>query len=180
MGTEGMKASLPSRDVIADAIELVVRGHSMDGLLAIGGCDKTVPGSIMPMARLNIPSIFCYGGTIKRGHRRGPQARHRQRLRGGRCPRRGQHGRPRAPLHRMQVLPGPGACGGMYTANTMAAAAEALGMSLPGSASIPAVEDAKAKHMRASARALLNMIEKRHQTARHHDPEGLRERHPHR
>ncbi len=67
MGTEGMKASLPSRDVIADAIELVVRGHSMDALLAIGGCDKTVPGSIMPMARLDIPSIFCYGGTIKAG-----------------------------------------------------------------------------------------------------------------
>jgi dihydroxy-acid dehydratase len=159
MGTEGMKASLPSRDAIADAIELVVRGHSMDALLAIGGCDKTVPGSIMPMARLNLPSIFCYGGTIRAGSHEGRKldivsvfeavGAHAARSIGD------------EELHCVErkACPGPGACGGMYTANTMAAAAEALGMSLPGSASIPAVDEAKSAHMRASAKALLAMLE---------------------
>ncbi len=160
MGTEGMKASLPSRDVIADAIELVVRGHSMDGLLAIGGCDKTVPGSIMPMARLNIPSIFCYGGTIKAGTHEGRKLDIVSVFEAVGAHAAGRMGDEELHSVECKSCPGPGACGGMYTANTMAAAAEALGMSLPGSASIPAVEDAKAKHMRASARALLNMIEK--------------------
>jgi dihydroxy-acid dehydratase len=160
MGTEGMKASLPSREAIADAIELVVRGHSMDALLAIGGCDKTVPGSIMPMARLNIPSIFCYGGTIRAGSHEGRKLDIVSVFEAVGAHAAGNIGDEDLHCIERKACPGPGACGGMYTANTMAAAAEALGMSLPGSATIPAVDEAKAKHMRASSRALLAMLER--------------------
>jgi dihydroxy-acid dehydratase len=160
MGTEGMKASLPSREAIADAIELVVRGHSMDALLAIGGCDKTVPGSIMPMARLNLPSIFCYGGTIRAGSHEGRKLDIVSVFEAVGAHAAGDIGDDELHCIERKACPGPGACGGMYTANTMAAAAEALGMSLPGSASIPAVDEAKAKHMRASVRALLAMVER--------------------
>lgn len=160
MGTEGMKASLVSREVIADAIELVARGHRMDALLGIGGCDKTVPGTVMPMARLNIPSIFCYGGTIKAGHWNGRAIDIVSAFEAVGAVSKGRMSEDdRAGIERC-ACPGPGACGGMYTANTMAAAMEAIGMSLPGSASIPAVDDAKTEHMRASARALQQLIER--------------------
>ena len=160
MGTEGMKASLPSRETMADAIELVVRGHSMDALLAIGGCDKTVPGTIMPMARLNLPSIFCYGGTIRAGVHEGRKLDIVSVFEAVGARAAGNIDDEEFHCIERKACPGPGACGGMYTANTMAAAAEALGMSLPGSASIPAVDDAKATHMRASVHALLAMLER--------------------
>jgi dihydroxy-acid dehydratase len=160
MGTEGMKASLPSRDAIADAIELVVRGHSMDAILGIGGCDKTVPGSIMPMARLNIPSIFCYGGTIRAGDYAGRKLDIVSVFEAVGAASAGSIDREELHCIERHACPGPGACGGMYTANTMASAAEAIGMSLPGSATIPAVDAAKPEHIRASARALGQLLER--------------------
>jgi dihydroxy-acid dehydratase len=160
MGTEGMKASLPSRDAIADAIELVVRGHSMDALLAIGGCDKTVPGSIMPMVRLDIPSIFCYGGTIKAGNYKDKKLDIVSVFEAVGAASKGAIDREELHCIERHACPGAGACGGMYTANTMASAAEALGMSLPGSACIPAVDEAKTEHMRASVRALAKLVER--------------------
>jgi dihydroxy-acid dehydratase len=163
MGTEGMKASLVSREVIADEIELVARGHRMDAVLAIGGCDKTVPGSVMPLARMNLPGIFCYGGTIRAGVYGDRKLDIVSSFEAVGAFAKGLIDE--VELHEVEchACPGAGACGGMYTANTMAAAMEAIGMSLPGSASIPAVDmpgsNDKEKHMRASARALLRMLE---------------------
>ncbi len=159
MGHEGMKASLVSRDTIADVIELVVRGHALDGILGIGGCDKTIPGTVMPMARLNRPSIFCYGGTIRAGRigdRKLDIVSAFEAV--------GSYSNGAiddAERHRIEcaACPGPGACGGMYTANTMASAVEALGMSLPRSSSILAVDPAQEEHLRRSARALAHLLE---------------------
>lgn len=155
MGHEGMKASLVSRDWISDVIELVVHGHQLDALLGIGGCDKTIPGTVMPMARLNIPSVFCYGGTIKAGIHRGKAVDIVSAFEAVGAFSKGIIDQKE--LHEIECAscPGPGACGGMYTANTMASAMEALGMSLPGSASIPAVEPAKKQHIIDSVRALM-------------------------
>lgn len=159
MGHEGMKASLISREVIADTIELVTRGHQLDAILGIGGCDKTIPGTVMPMARLNRPSIFCYGGTIKAGRYKDKAIDIVSAFEAvgaysnGRISEEERHGIECA------ACPGAGACGGMYTANTMAAAVEALGLSLPGSASIPAVDPEKTEHISQSVKALMGMIE---------------------
>ncbi len=158
MGHEGMKASLVSRETIADVIELVCRGHQLDGIFGIGGCDKTIPGTVMPMARLNIPSIFVYGGTIKAGHYHGEAVDIVSAFEAvgsysaGKTTKEDLHGIECA------ACPGAGACGGMYTANTMASAVEALGMSLPGGASIPAVDPLKKKHLQDSGVALINLI----------------------
>src|SRR5690606_22213676 len=133
MGTEGMKYSLVSREVIADSIETVVGCENLDGFVAIGGCDKNMPGCVMAMARLNRPSVFVYGGTILPGCYKGKDAdivtvfeavgKHAA----------GQiSGRTLAEIEQC-AIPGPGSCGGMYTANTMASAIEALGLSLPNS-----------------------------------------------
>ncbi|MGY2262700.1 dihydroxy-acid dehydratase [Pseudomonas sp. SDO55104_S430] len=135
-GTEGMKYSLVSREVIADSIETVVGCEGFDGLVTVGGCDKNMPGCLIGMARLNRPSIFVYGGTIR------PGAGHTDIISVFEAV--GQHAR--GDINEIQVkqieevaIPGPGSCGGMYTANTMASAIEALGMSLPGSSSQDAV-----------------------------------------
>jgi dihydroxy-acid dehydratase len=140
-GTEGMKYSLVSREVIADSIEVVVGCEGFDGLVAVGGCDKNMPGCIIGMARLNRPSIFVYGGTIK------PGAGHTDIISVFEAV--GQHAR--GDISEIQVkqieevaIPGPGSCGGMYTANTMASAIEALGMSLPGSSAQDAISSDKA------------------------------------
>jgi dihydroxy-acid dehydratase len=157
-----MRYSLVSREVIADSIETVCGAEGFDGLVGIGGCDKNMPGCVMAMARLNRPAVFVYGGTILPGIH--PESQKD-------CDivsvfeAVGQYSAGKLDEQGLKTIeacsiPGPGACGGMYTANTMAAAAEALGMSLPGSATIPAVDEAKAKHMRASARALLAMLER--------------------
>ncbi len=158
MGHEGMKASLVSREVIADSVEIVARGHQLDALLGIGGCDKTIPGILMGLIRINRPAIFCYGGTIRAGHWGGKSldivsvfeavgARSRNTIDDNE-------------LHQIEchACPGAGACGGMYTANTMAAAAEALGMSLTGSSSIPATDPAKSAHMTESGALLLQLV----------------------
>ncbi len=160
MGHEGMKASLVSRETIADVIELVCIGHQMDGVFGIGGCDKTIPGTVMAMARLNIPSIFVYGGTIKAGHYKGKAVDIVSAFEAV-----GAHSAgliSDEDLHGIEcaACPGAGACGGMYTANTMASAMEALGMSLTGDASIPAVDQAKQNDLEDSGRALMELIKK--------------------
>jgi len=159
MGHEGMKASLISRDTIADIIELDARGHQMDALIGVGGCDKTIPGTVMGLARMNVPSVFVYGGSIKPGNYRGKPVDIVSAFEAvgaysaGKISEEDRHGIEAA------ACPGPGACGGMYTANTMASAMEALGMTVPGSSSVPAVEDERREIMIRSAEALYRLIE---------------------
>ncbi len=143
MGTEGMKYSLVSREVIADSIEVVTNAERFDGLVAIGGCDKNMPGALMAMARLNIPSIFVYGGTIKPGRVNGKDVDIVSIFEAV-----GAYAAKKISLEQFKAIecnacPGAGSCGGMYTANTMASAIEALGMSLPGSSSRDAESDEK-------------------------------------
>jgi dihydroxy-acid dehydratase len=160
MGTEGMKSSLPSREIIADSIETVMRAQWYDANISIPGCDKNMPGCIMAMARLNRPSLMIYGGTIRAGHWNGKkldivsvfesygeyiannisEKEFKEVIR--------------------HACPGPGACGGMYTANTMATAIETLGMSLPYSSSLPADSDEKKKECYAAGKVILNLLEK--------------------
>jgi len=158
MGTEGMKCSLVSREVIADSIETVCRGQSMDGVLAVGGCDKNMPGAMIAMARLDIPAIFVYGGTIKPGHLRGKDLTVVSvfeavgELGAGRISREEFSEVERA------AIPGKGSCGGMYTANTMSSAFEAMGMSLPGSSTMAAEDAEKAESSYRSGLALIECI----------------------
>jgi len=143
MGTEGMRASLVSREVIADSIELVVRGHLFDGVVALSGCDKTIPGTVMALIRLNLPSLMLYGGSIAPGTFQGRDVTIQDVFEGvGAC----AAGRmSERELRRLedQACPGPGACGGQFTANTMAMAIEILGLSPMGSASVPAMDPLK-------------------------------------
>jgi dihydroxy-acid dehydratase len=158
MGHEGMKCSLVSREVIADAIELVVRGHQMDAILGLGGCDKTIPGTVMAMARLDLPSVFVYGGSILPGSHNGRPVdivsafEAVGKFSTGEITEKERHGIECA------ACPGPGACGGMYTANTMAAAMEAIGMSLPGNASIPAVNASKKEELLRAGAAVMDLV----------------------
>ena len=140
MGHEGMKASLVSREVIADSIELVSMSECFDGLVTLAGCDKSLPGSVMAMARLNIPSVFLYGGTILPGHYEGRDVTIQDVFEAV-----GQYSAGTIPLESVQALeacacPGEGSCGGLFTANTMASIMEALGVAIPGGASVPAVD----------------------------------------
>lgn len=146
MGTEGMKASLISREVVADSIELVVRGHLFDGVVALSGCDKTIPGTVMALLRLNLPSLMLYGGSIAPGKFNGRDVTIQDVFEAvGACAAGKMSERV---LHGLEdrACPGPGACGGQFTANTMAMAIEVLGMSPMGSASVPAM-DAKKDHV---------------------------------
>ncbi|MBI4569767.1 MAG: dihydroxy-acid dehydratase [Planctomycetes bacterium] len=162
MGTEGMGYSLPSREIIADSIEAVMAAHWYDATVAVPGCDKNMPGAVIAMARLNRPALMVYGGTIRAGHA-GP----------GGAPidivsafqSYGEHlaGRLDEPARREIVrnaCPGPGACGGMYTANTMASAIEALGLTLPGSASTPADSREKRDECRRAGAAVRQLLER--------------------
>ncbi len=156
MGTPGMRYSLVSREVIADSIETVVGAQGFDGVVAIGGCDKNMPGCMMALARLNRPSIFVYGGTIK------PGAKHRDIVSvfeavGGVAA--GKVSEEELSEVEHTAIPGPGSCGGMYTANTMASAIEALGMSLPNSSAQEAVSDAKKNDCHRAGEAVLKLIE---------------------
>ncbi|MFD2656038.1 dihydroxy-acid dehydratase [Gracilibacillus thailandensis] len=160
MGTSGMRYSLPSRDVIADSIETVVGAENLDGYVAIGGCDKNIPGCLISIARSDVPAVFVYGGTIAPGYRKGEKldivsvfegvGKHNngdiddEELRGIEC----------------HACPGAGSCGGMYTANTMATAVEALGMSLPGSSSNPAESPEKFEDCRKAGEAVYHLLEK--------------------
>src|ERR1700735_3001760 len=160
MGTEGMKYSLVSREVIADSIETVCGAARVDGLVAIGGCDKNMPGAMIGIARVNIPSIFVYGGTIKPGHLDGKNLTVVSAFEAV-----GQFSAGR--INEAQLLeverhacPGVGSCGGMFTANTMSSAIEAMGMSLPYSSTM-AAEDAEKKESSAeSARVLVAAVQK--------------------
>ena len=159
MGTEGMKYSLVSREVIADSIETVCQAQSVDGLLAIGGCDKNMPGAMIAIARLNIPSIFVYGGTIKPGHLHGDDLTIVSAFEavGQYCAGRIDQ-RQLADIER-HACPGAGSCGGMFTANTMSAAIEAMGLSLPYSSTMAAEDDEKAESASASAKVLAKAVE---------------------
>ncbi len=158
MGTEGMKYSLVSRDVIADSIETVCNGQSMDGVLAIGGCDKNMPGAMIAMARLNIPAVFVYGGTIKPGHYDGQDLTVVSAFEAV-----GQYSAGKIDTETLTAIernacPGAGSCGGMFTANTMSSAFEAMGMSLPYSSTMAAEDAEKAESTAASARVLVEAV----------------------
>ena len=160
MGTEGMKCSLISRDVIADSIETVCRGASMDAVICIGGCDKNMPGAMLGMARLNIPGIFVYGGTIKPGHLDGKDLTVVSVFEAV-----GQFGAGTIDRNQLtetekHACPGFGSCGGMYTANTMSSAFEAMGMSLPYSSTMANEDKEKELNTGLCAQALMNMIKK--------------------
>src|SRR5215470_7203277 len=161
MGHQGMRYSLVSREVIADSLEVVSGGMNHDGLLAIGGCDKNMPGCVMALARLNIPGVFVYGGSILPGT--GPDGadidivsifeavgRHQA----GTLDAKGVH------AIECEACPGAGSCGGMYTANTMSSAIEAMGMSLPYDASHPAVSSAKERETFLAGEAVVRLVEK--------------------
>ena len=155
-GYEGMKYSLVSREVICDSIETVVGCEAMDGIVAIGGCDKNMPGCVMAMARLNRPSVFVYGGTIQPGKNHTDIISVFEAV--------GAHAKGDMSLIEVKeiedtAIPGPGSCGGMYTANTMASAIEAMGMSLPGSSAQNAVSEEKAADCHAAGAAVMNLIE---------------------
>ncbi len=158
MGTEGMKFSLVSREVIADAIETVVNAQRMDGILAVGGCDKNMPGALIAMARLDIPGIFVYGGTIKPGHYKGRDLTIVSAFEAV-----GEFSAGRIDEHELleierHACPGAGSCGGMYTANTMSSAIEALGLSLPGSSTMAAEDPEKAESAARSGEVLVEAI----------------------
>lgn len=158
MGTEGMKYSLVSRDVIADSIETACNGQSMDGVLAIGGCDKNMPGAMIAIARMNIPGIFVYGGTIKPGHYQGEDLTVVSAFEAV-----GQHSAGKIDDTKLlgierNACPGAGSCGGMFTANTMSSAFEAMGMSLPYSSTMAAEDTEKADSTEKSAFVLVDAI----------------------
>jgi dihydroxy-acid dehydratase len=158
MGTEGMKYSLVSREVIADSIETVCNAASVDGVVALAACDKNMPGAMIAMARLNIPAIFVYGGTIEPGHLHGRDLtivsvfETLGQLRAGKAT------KEELDAVERNACPGAGGCGGMFTANTMSSAIEAMGMSLPGSSTMSAIHDEKARSAARSAEVLLDAV----------------------
>ncbi len=158
MGTEGMKASLISREIVADSVELVARGHQLDALVCISGCDKTIPGMVMALARLNIPGLMVYSGSILPGRFEG-----RDVTIGDVFEAVGKHATGKmtdAQLHELESVacPGAGACGGQFTANTMSTAFEALGISPAGSNVVPATDERRREVMRAAGRRALELL----------------------
>ena len=154
MGTEGMKTSLVSREVIADSIELVTFGERMDGLITIGGCDKNMPGCMMALARLNVPGLFMYGGSIMPGQYNGKDVNIQDVFEAV-----GGYANGDVSFDELRALecvacPGEGSCAGLFTANTMSTAIEVMGMSLPGDASIPAIDPRKLGEARDVGRTL--------------------------
>jgi dihydroxy-acid dehydratase len=160
MGHQGMKSSLASREVIADSIELSMRGHCYDAMVTLAGCDKSLPGMMMAMLRLNVPSIFVYGGSILPGRFQGKDVSVKDvfevvgRYAAGNCP-----------LSELIALekvacPGHGACGGQYTANTMACVGEAIGLSLPNSNMVPAPYESREQIAIAAGRQVMTLLER--------------------
>ncbi|MBD0313905.1 MAG: dihydroxy-acid dehydratase, partial [Microcoleus sp. T3-bin5] len=160
MGTQGMKYSLVSRDVIADSIETVCNGQSMDGLLAVGGCDKNMPGAMIAIARMNIPAIFVYGGTIKPGHHNGRDLTVVSVFEAVGQFSAGKIDQTELNAVEHKACPGAGSCGGMFTANTMSSAFEAMGMSLPYSSTMAAEDAEKADSAAESAKVVVEAIRK--------------------
>lgn len=160
MGTQGMRYSLPSRDLIADSIEMVVGAENLDAFVAIGGCDKNIPGCMIAIANADLPAVFVYGGTIAPGSLHGKDIDLVSIFEGV-----GKHNNGDIDDEELRSIecnacPGAGSCGGMYTANTLASAVEAMGMSLPGSSSNPAVSDYKAKDCDKAGQAVYKLLEK--------------------
>ena len=160
MGTQGMKASLVSREVIADSIELVSFAEGFDGLVVVAGCDKNMPGTMMAAARLNIPAIHVFGGTIMPGQHRGKDINIQDVFEAVGAYSKGSISREE--LHDVEcaACPGAGSCAGLFTANTMSSAIEAMGMALPGDASVPAEDPRKDEAAAAAGEALLNLMKK--------------------
>ena len=158
MGTEGMKYSLVSREVIADAIETSVNGQMMDGALVVGGCDKNMPGGMMAMARMNVPAIYVYAGTIKPGYWKGQALTIVSPFEAVGAFSAGKMSKEDFDGIEKNACPSVGACGGMYTANTMSSSFEALGMSLLGSSQMASPDPEKADSASESARTLVNAI----------------------
>ena len=159
MGTEGMKASLVSREVIADSIEVVTFGERMDGLITVAGCDKNMPGCMMAIARLNVPALFIYGGSIMPGNYLGKDVNIQDVFEAVGSYANGDMTREQ--LHDLECVacPGEGSCGGLFTANTMSTAIEVMGMSLPGDASIPAIDPRKDEETLLAGRTLMRLLE---------------------
>ena len=158
MGTEGMRGSLVSREVIADSIETVVFAERYDGLVAVAGCDKSLPGAMMAMARLDVPSVFIYGGSIMPGSLHGEDIQIQTVFEAVGRYQTGEIDSDELYAIESHACPGPGSCGGMFTANTMSSIGEALGLSLPGSASEPNVDQRKAASSREAGHAVLNLM----------------------
>ena len=160
MGHAGMKSSLVSREIIADSVELTMRGHCYDALIGIAGCDKSLPGLMMVMVRLNVPSVFLYGGSILPGKYKGKDVTIVDVFEGV-----GKHSTgsmSKEDLLELEsvALPSAGSCGGQFTANTMGCVSEAIGLALPGSAGSPAVYESRDKFAVASGQAVMNLLEK--------------------
>jgi dihydroxy-acid dehydratase len=158
MGHQGMKSSLVSREVIADSIELTMRGHCYDAMVGIAGCDKSLPGTMMAMLRLNVPSVFMYGGSILPGKYKGHDVTVQDVFEGV-----GMHSAGRMSdkeLHELECVacPSAGACGGQFTANTMACVSEAIGLAIPGSAGAPAPYESRDEYARASGEAVMKLL----------------------
>ena len=160
MGHIGMRGSLVSREVIADSIETVVFAERFDGLVAVAGCDKSLPGAMMAIARLNVPSVFIYGGSILPGNLNGKTIQIQDVFEAVGKHQSGEIDDNELYQIESRACPGPGSCGGMFTANTMSSVGEALGLSLPGSASEPAVDQRKNASSRLAGEAVLNLLRK--------------------
>lgn len=158
MGHQGMKSSLVSREVIADSVELTMRGHCYDALVGLAGCDKSLPGMMMAMVRLNVPSVFMYGGTILPGRFRGKDVTVQDVYEAVGSYQAGQISADE--LHALECVacPSAGSCGGQFTANTMACVSEALGLALPGSAGAPAPYESRDAFAEASGKAVMNLL----------------------
>jgi dihydroxy-acid dehydratase len=159
MGHQGMKSSLVSRDLIADSVELTMRGHCYDALVGLAGCDKSLPGMMMAMLRLNVPSVFMYGGSILPGKHHGKDVTVQDVFEAV-----GKHAAGQmddVELHELECVacPSAGACGGQFTANTMACVSEAIGLALPGSAGAPAPYESRDEYARASGEAVMKLVE---------------------
>src|SRR5688500_17959958 len=160
MGTEGMKASLISRDWIADSVELVARGHLLDGLVTLSGCDKTIPAMVMAMARLNLPSVMLYGGSILFGEHRGKRLTVQDVFEAIGAFNAGKIDARELNEIESRACPGAGACGGQFTANTMATAFEMLGISAMGSGMVPAEDGKKGKVAEECGRLVVDLVER--------------------
>jgi len=159
MGHEGMKASLVSRELIADSIELAAAGYAFDAIVAIGACDKTIPGSVIGLARVNVPSIFLYGGSILPGEHRGRAVTIQDVFEAVGAVARGRMDEDELRELECAACPGAGACGGMFTANTMASAVEALGLMLPGAAAAPAESEERRRIAYETGRAVMAVLD---------------------
>ena len=175
MGHAGMRASLPSREVIADSVELTIRGHAYDALVGLAGCDKSLPGMMMAMVRLNVPSIFIYGGSILPGTFRGKPVTVQDVFEAV-----GRHSVGAMSSEDLDELeqvacPSAGACGAQFTANTMATVSEAIGLALPYSAGAPAPYEFRDRFCTAAGEMILELVKLNIRPARHRHPQGAGE-----